>query len=321
MIIIDADCTAHPAAISLLAQMAFSTGRPVQASYYLEAPSVQEPHHQTTALAFFIKNVVRPGGLARLGFPCFLHGSGMAFPSSIVRSVNWANGRLAEDHWTTVDMALAGHLPVFCEESRICSPLPLQARALGTQRTRWIHGHLECMLLQGPRLVRGAIRQRRLALLVLALDLLVPPFSFLIVMWLVGMAIAVFAGLVGAGWISAAFLMLCGLLLALPCAAVAWRFGSGGFWDLLAAAPRYIFSRVWILATFVSGRQTQWIPTARDARGAMETPGEDGEAAVGRDEPVIPSSAKNPRSTVCRRPFRYEWKIGCSPDRKTRLPL
>ncbi len=271
VVVVDSDCTAHPGALSRLAQMAFSTGRPVQASYYVEAPSVPGPH-QITALSFLVKNVIRPAGLSRLGFPCFLNGSGMAFPSGIVRSVNWANGQLAEDRWTTVDMALAGNLPAFCEESRICSSLPLQTRALRTQHMRWIHGHLECMLRQGPRLLGHAMHQRSLTLLVLALDLLVPPFSLLIVMWLSSMAMTVIAGLLGAGWIPAAFLMFCGLLMAILSAAIEWRFGSHGVWELLAAVPQFFLSRTHILAAFLFHRQNQWIPAARDAGGVEDAP-------------------------------------------------
>ena len=263
VMMVDADCTPQPGALSRLARMACSTGRPVQASYYLEAPAVPGAH-QTNALAFLVRNVVRPAGLARLGFPCFLNGSGMAFPSGIVRSINWANGRLAEDRWTTVDLALAGHLPAFCEESRITSRLPHQAQALRTQQTRWMHGHMECMLKQGPRLLWHAIRQPSLALLVLALDLLVPPFSLMIGIWLLSVGIAVLAGILGAGWIPAAWLMFCGLLVAILFAAVESRFGGRGVWKLLAAAPQFFPSRTPVLASFLRRRQNQWIPTARD---------------------------------------------------------
>jgi cellulose synthase/poly-beta-1,6-N-acetylglucosamine synthase-like glycosyltransferase len=264
VVVVDADCTAQSSALSRLAQMAFITGRPVQASYYLEAPSAPGVH-QTTALAFLIKNVVRPSGLSRLGFPCFLNGSGMAFPSGIVRSVTWANGRLAEDRWTTVDLALAGHVPAFCEESRIGSSLPHQTRALRTQQMRWMHGTMDCMLRQGPRLLGHAIRRGSLALLVLALDLLVPPFSLMIGIWLLSLGITVLAGFVGAGRIPAALLLFCGLLIAILTVAVESRFGGRGAWKLMAAAPRFFLSRTPILAAFLLHRQHEWIPTARDA--------------------------------------------------------
>ena len=264
VILVDSDCTAQPGALCALACMAQRTGRPAQASYYLEAPPGQETR-QNNAFSFFVRNVVRPAGLSKLGLPCFLNGSGMAFPSSIIRSVNWANGRLAEDRWTTVDLALAGHPPVFCEESRICSSVPIEAGARAIQHTRWIHGHLECMLLQGPRLVAHSIRCRSLTLLALALDLVVPPFSILMVMWLGSLAVTVLTALLGAGWAPAAALASCGLLTAAVYAAVERRFGNRGFRELLAATPRFLLTRTRIVAAFVQRPQREWAPTPRDA--------------------------------------------------------
>jgi cellulose synthase/poly-beta-1,6-N-acetylglucosamine synthase-like glycosyltransferase len=264
VMVIDADCIAQPGAIEQLARMAHRTGRPVQASYHLEPPVVSKPQLQIAALAFFIKNVVRPGGLARLGLPCFLNGSGVAVPSVIAQSINWGNNNVAEDYRSTVDIALAGHLPGFCEGSRISSRLPEHSRALVTQRTRWIHGHLESMFEQAPRLVASGIRHLRPGLLVLALDLLVPPFSLLILLWLAGFGIAAVAGLTRAMWGPALFMAVCGLVAAVLLAVIARRFGDGGSWELLCAAPRYLSSRIRLLVMFVSRRERQWIPTPRD---------------------------------------------------------
>jgi cellulose synthase/poly-beta-1,6-N-acetylglucosamine synthase-like glycosyltransferase len=264
VMVIDADCIAQPDAIANLARMTLRTGRPVQASYYLEPAAVSRPEFQVAALAFFIKNVVRPSGLARLGFPCFLNGSGMAFPIGIVQSVNWGNDKIAEDCWSTVDIALAGHLPGFCEDSRISSRLPEHSRALVTQRTRWIHGHLATMFGQAPRLVASGIGHLRPGLLVLALDLLVPPFSLLILLWLAGMGIAVLAGLTRATWGPAVFLAVCGLVATVLLAVIAGRFGDAGLWELLVAAPRFLSSRIRLLVMFVLRRERQWVATSRD---------------------------------------------------------
>ncbi|HUB82399.1 MAG TPA: glycosyltransferase [Bryobacteraceae bacterium] len=266
VIAIDADCTALPEAISHLARMAFRTGRPAQASYYLEPPEVSSPQFHIAALAFYIKNVVRPGGLAKLGLPCFLNGSGMAIPVRVAHSLNWANQKIAEDKWSTADLALAGDMPSFCPESRISSRLPHGTRALATQRVRWIHGHLETMLGQGPRLIAAAVRQMRPGLLVLALDLLVPPFSYLNLLWLVGLAIALVALLLSGVWGPAVFLAVWGGIMVAMVAAIDRRFGGLPWWQLVAAMPGYFSSRMRLLGSFALRRQKQWIPTARDRR-------------------------------------------------------
>lgn len=265
LLIVDADCTAQPGAIAALAQMAFHTERPVQASYYLERPVQRSPQMEMAALAFFIKNVVRPTGLARLGLPCFLNGSGMAFPAAVVRSIPWANGRIAEDKWTTVELALSGRLPIFCEESRFTSRLPSNRAVLATQRTRWMHGHLESMALQGPRLLLSALARRRLDLMLLAVDLLVPPVSLMVGLWMPGMALAVGGGVFGVGWMPAVLLSACGLCASIVSNVVMRRYGYRDLGRLLAATPAYVLARLRVGATFLVRRQNQWVPTARDS--------------------------------------------------------
>jgi cellulose synthase/poly-beta-1,6-N-acetylglucosamine synthase-like glycosyltransferase len=192
-VVIDADCTVHPGALDRLGPSAFSSGRPVQANYLLELSGQQRPLQPLAALAFKIRNLVRPSGLDRLGLPCFLNGSGMAFPAAIIEGSVLANGKITEDRWLTVDLALAGYAPLLCREAKVTSRLPGQKRAEVSQSTRWLHGHLECMRAQGPRLLVGAIRQRRLDLFALLLDLIVPPLSLLMMLWLATLSVTVAA--------------------------------------------------------------------------------------------------------------------------------
>ena len=53
--------------------------------------------HRIAEFAWRIKNDLRPRGLAALGLPCQLMGSGMAFPREVIGKVNLATGHLAED--------------------------------------------------------------------------------------------------------------------------------------------------------------------------------------------------------------------------------
>ena len=264
VMVIDADCIAQPDAVGRLARMAFHTGRPVQASYYLEPPGVSKPQFQVAALAFFIKNVVLAEWTLETWFSLFFERLRHGFSGRYHSIRELGNHKISEDYWSTVDLALAGHLPGFCEDSRISSRLPEHSRALVTQRTRWIHGHLETMFGQAPRLLASGIRHLQPGLLVLALDLLVPPFSLLILLWLAGFGIAAAAGLARAMWGPAVFLAICGLVATVLLAVIAGRFGAGGWWGLVAAAPRYLSSRIRLLAMFVLRRERQWIPTPRD---------------------------------------------------------
>jgi cellulose synthase/poly-beta-1,6-N-acetylglucosamine synthase-like glycosyltransferase len=265
IVVVDADCTVHPGAIDQLAIRAFATGRPVQANYVLETPSHRNRQSRIAALAFLIQNFVRPSGLDRLGLPCLLNGSGMAFPADVLRHAPLGSGRIAEDRWLTADLALAGHLPVFCPGATISGSLPDREDARQTQRRRWIHGHLECIVFQGPRLLAAAFRQGRLDILGLFCDLCVPPLSLLFLAWSGVTAVTLAAGFLGAGWLPAILPVAAGVFMSASFCGVILRFGDRDLIGLLPAGPAYAVSQLPVFLTFVVRRQRTWVRTGRDA--------------------------------------------------------
>ena len=180
VIVVDADCLVQAGTLERIAATAAATGRPVQATYLMERPAQPQSKDAVSALAFLVKNWVRPQGLDQLGFPGILTGTGMAFPWTVIRSVSLASGNIVEDMQLSMDLAIAGYPTLFCPNTRVIGLLPQQEQAAKSQRTRWEHGHLQTMLTQVPRLVQEALRQKRLDLLVIALDLSVPPLSLLV---------------------------------------------------------------------------------------------------------------------------------------------
>ena len=268
-VVIDADCEVQRGGLEELAYAAFTTGRPVQASYLMELPPKPSPLQPIATLAFLIKNHVRPSGLDRLGLPCFLNGSGMAFPPSIMQKAAWASGKLAEDKWLTVELLLAGHAPLFCPYAKVTSWFPGQSAAGVTQSTRWLHGHLDCMMRQGPRLLWGALRQGRLDLFAILLDLLVPPLSLLLMLWVTALFTTLVAGWLHTGWLHIGWMPLIpvaagGALVALSLFGVVVRFEVTGIAQSFKSAPDYILSKVPIYAAFLLHREKNWVRTERD---------------------------------------------------------
>ncbi len=82
--------------------------------YNTEQPPNPTPKDSISALAFLVKNLVRPSGLKQLGFPSLLTGTGMAFPWLIIRSVSLAISNIFEDMQMSLELAIAGHPTVFC---------------------------------------------------------------------------------------------------------------------------------------------------------------------------------------------------------------
>lgn len=97
VVVIDADSVVHPGAVELISRLATATARPVQATYLMQQPINPEPKDAVSALAFMVKNLVRPTGLDRLRLPCLLTGTGMALPWSVIREVSLASSNIVED--------------------------------------------------------------------------------------------------------------------------------------------------------------------------------------------------------------------------------
>jgi cellulose synthase/poly-beta-1,6-N-acetylglucosamine synthase-like glycosyltransferase len=223
------------------------------------------PLQMISGLAFRFKNLVRTLGLVRLAGINHLTGTGMALPWHLVQNVEFAGGNVVEDMQLGIDLALAGRPPLFLPEARVDSPLPQRREAARTQRTRWEHGHLRTLLTQSPRLLRLAIRHRRLDLFWLALDLAIPPLSLLALMLL----LATMAALIG--WL-AGVSSLPLILLASATASLAVTVLLGWFafcrqqvpLSALFAAPLYALAKLPIYLAFLARRQQQWVRTERD---------------------------------------------------------
>ncbi len=267
VVVIDADCFLGEHCLDRIIDRAAIGGRPVQAAYHMTVPDGATGVDVISALAVLVKNRVRPRGMQRMGLPTLLTGSGMAFPWGLLRRVPFAGNHIVEDMQLSVDMALAGHPAVACTDAQIHAPLPSVRRAARTQRTRWEHGHLHMMFTQAPRLAIAGVRECRIRLLALALDICVPPLalfgSYLLMLTVLGLSLGVGAhnwSLFIAGF-GASVLLTASILISW------WRFGRSiaGFRQLLMV-PYYIIEKMPIYLGFLFRRQQKWVRTERAAK-------------------------------------------------------
>lgn len=266
LVVMDADCVAEPGAITKISEMAAFYHRPVQATYLLKQPPVPTPRDAISMLAFRVKNLVRPAGLNRLGMPCPLTGTGMAFPWSIIKTASLASGNIVEDMNLGLDLSIAGYPPIFCSSTEVTSILPQQERAAKSQRTRWEQGHLDTIVRQGPRLLATAVRKGRFDLLILALDLLIPPLSLLVMLWLLGMMLTLAATVFGG--VSPLPAMLLGLegFLILVAILTSWAKYSRSVLPakMLLAIPLYLLWKIPLYFKFLTKPEKSWVRTERD---------------------------------------------------------
>jgi cellulose synthase/poly-beta-1,6-N-acetylglucosamine synthase-like glycosyltransferase len=265
VVLVDADCLVQPGTLDLLVRETQAQGRPIQAVYLLDQPARASPKDQLSGFAFQFKNLVRPLGLHRLGMPSLLTGTGIALPWPVIRDASLASGNIVEDMQLGIDLAVNGHPPRLCAAAQVRGELPGGQGAAFTQRTRWEHGHLRTLFRQVPRLVRAAIRQRRLDLLGLALELSVPPLSMLFLLW----ATAFFCSL-GLWWFQGpslpALVLGTGGLAALLAIFAVWiKFGREHLPLVsMLAAPLYMLWKIPIYLAFAFRPQRAWVRTERN---------------------------------------------------------
>ncbi|MFN9275350.1 MAG: glycosyltransferase [Planctomycetota bacterium] len=264
VVFVDADCRIAAGSLRGLATFAAAAGRPAQAEYLLTAPDQASPLARLGAFAVLVRNRVRPRGLARLGLPCQITGSGFALPWSLTAHARALGGDIVEDLALGLAAAAAGAPCRACPEVRVRSVLPRDDDEAARQRRRWEHGQLATAWRRGPALVwRGLLG--RPALLALGLDLLVPPLALLVVLLSGALAATIVIGAATADW-TAARIAATALGAVAVATLAAWAAHARGVLPLrdLARIPFYV---AWKLPRYLGlwrGRETTWRRTARD---------------------------------------------------------
>jgi len=180
VVILDADSLVNPDFLWFMDEQ-FGRGREVLQGYY----GVQNPLENwrtsllTASLAAF--HFLRPLGRDRLGLPCGLKGNGMCFARRLVEQYGYPAFSVVED----VELALfylgQGIRVKFVPGAQVLGQMAVSSGAAGTQRVRWEGGRLALIRTQVVPLLQQAVRRRDAACLDGALDLLLPPFTLVIV--------------------------------------------------------------------------------------------------------------------------------------------
>jgi cellulose synthase/poly-beta-1,6-N-acetylglucosamine synthase-like glycosyltransferase len=260
VLVVDADCTVQPGSIATLAQQCVASQRPTQSLYLMQSPSGASVKTRLAEFAWLVKNKVRALGYHRLGLPCQLMGTGMAFTWGQISTAKLDTGHIAEDMQLGVELARAGTPPMFCPGALVTSFFPTAAEGLQTQRTRWEHGHLGVIVSELPRLLLQALATGNGQLLALAFDLCVPPLALLTL--LVGGLVLASAAL---GPLPLILSTLAFLALGLAVLLAWWQFGRGVIsFRQLCGVPLYVLAKIPLYFYFLVKRQASWVRSKRE---------------------------------------------------------
>jgi len=259
VVIIDADCSVESDGIARLAATAQTSGGPVQSAYLMRPRPDLGTMVGLSGFAFLVRNLVRQRGLARLGAPALLTGSGMAFRWDIFAAAPLATAELTEDLAIGIALSRSGLPPVFLSDVTTWSD-PARRSATRIQRTRWEQGFLRTTIAQAPSLLASG----RCSLTWLGLHLLVPPLAVLVL--IDGAALALLGLLANSGATTLPFCLLLGLLppLLLLLGLTWLRFGRAQISAVqLLLIPFYIAWKLPIYVGALFRPERLWIRTDR----------------------------------------------------------
>ncbi len=267
VLVVDADCTLSDGALAAIARQCQASGKPVQMLNLMSAVPGAGLKLRVLEFAMIMKNLVRPLGSWRLGGACHLMGTGMALPWALMSTAQLATGHVTEDMKLGVDLALAGHAAQFLAQARVSSTFPVDTGVARVQKSRWEHGHLATMTEELPRLMGAALRTGRAALIVLAMDLLIPPVALYFLLLAVAQLLCLVAASLWPVWhLSALVVSAASGCFALAIALGWWQFAR----QLLSArelltTPLYALWKLPVYLAYALKKSSGWVRTRRDS--------------------------------------------------------
>lgn len=257
--VVDADSTVSPNLLRAFAARLDAGAEAVQGGYGVLNPDASWRTRLMT-LALTLVNRLRRRGRDALGGSAGLAGNGMCFTQALLARVPHRGNALAEDLEYGIVLGLSGVRVWFADEAGVRGEMVAGEAASRSQRIRWEGGRLAMARQHLSTLLARGMRGDGLAL-DLALDLLVPPLSYLVLALAAGLlaALTLFA-VTGSGvvvlYLFAAKLLGAHLVGGIRASGLGWRVLG----DLLHV-PRYV---LWKLLRARPGVPREWIRTERE---------------------------------------------------------
>lgn len=265
VVVVDADTVVSPNLLSAFAARVATGAQALQAHYGVRNAS-RSWRTRLMALAFAVFHGVRSLARERLGLSCGLRGNGMAFTREVLREVPHEAWSVVEDLEYGIQLGLAGHRVHYVGEAEVLGDMASSEASSRTQRRRWEGGRRAMARTHALPLLRQAWDRRSPLLADLALDVIVPPLTTLVVWATAGLTACALATALGptprvaTGLYGASLAALVGYVLR------GWALsgtGAPGLLDLVLA-PVYVGWK--IALRFLPGghRADEWVRTRRD---------------------------------------------------------
>lgn len=219
------------------------------------------------AVAFALFNHLRPLGRAHFGWSAGLKGNGMCFRRDVFAKLGWVSYSLAEDAEYHVHLIDAGIRVVYVPEAVVSTEMPTSTQQAQSQQARWERGRIDLVRACVGPLLRGFMRDRDLARLDVAMEIVLPPLSLV-----AGLTVLYVVFAVALAWwpgILLASVLCTALGIHIVIGAALARLSRRAYFSLLRA-PLFIAWKCWIYLKALSGAllgrgAKPWVRTERVA--------------------------------------------------------
>lgn len=262
VVVVDADSEVSSNLLESFAIRIERGEQAIQAHYGIRNPHASwRTQLMTIAMGAF--HIVRSRGRERLRLSCGIRGNGWCVTHALLRQVPYNYFSLAEDIEFGIELGIAGHRVAYADEASANADMASRAEAAQSQRQRWERGRYQLVRSRTLPLLWLALRRASAVCLDLALDLIVPPLSYIALNVFLFAALAtVFTGggavpVFWDWWAAACALVLVVYVLR------GWQVSGMGLRGLAALThvPTFIFWRLKVMAV---GKSSEWIRTERE---------------------------------------------------------
>ncbi|WP_395845165.1 exopolysaccharide biosynthesis GT2 family glycosyltransferase EpsU [Archangium violaceum] len=265
VVVVDADTEVTSNLLHAFALRLEAGAHAVQAHYGVLNPNASwRTKLMAVSMALFHK--VRSLGRERLGVSCGLRGNGMCFTHALIRQVPHDSFSIVEDLEYGIRLGQAGYRVHYAWEAEALGEMVSSEKASRSQRRRWEGGRMAMMRKFGVPLLAEGLRKGDKVLVDLAMDLLVPPLSW-VVLGAGGVTLAAVALSLWQGHLALSAYLGAASVLALVLYVMRgwWVSGMGlGGLMALARAPFYVAWKIWLMMSRPEEKKGEWVRTARE---------------------------------------------------------
>ena len=268
-VFLDADSRPTPDFLGALSGELGKGAGVIQGLYLVVENSGDRPLTTLRALSFRLRCQLRPAAYAVLGVSAGLYGNGMCFRRDLVRADMWDEASIVEDVTLHLRLVAQGGRVIFAPRAKLYALMPDQLRQAVGQATRWERGKVD-LFRSAARLAVASLQRRRLAGLLAALEVLLPPTALVTATGLVALVAGALAGM--PLLVATAALGLLGIGVYVSRGLAIAEIAPRRLLRAIAFLPAFTIWHVWVIVrvSFGAGRG-DWKRSSRAAVGVTRT--------------------------------------------------